>query len=291
MLTNTRAVCLPIFLHRRRAFVSCRAKSRGRGCTPGTCRDSLLLLVQSGLDVALATLPGLSKPSKALLAKARCMFFCGIFLAFTFRFIFFSLSCLGGRAARSAHLDFSSTVERAMLRVFVLMSCRAAFSLIILFTAPCDTVPAIFPSSSCSLLHRIRCPLVFPRRLVHCYIRYGARYVSLIIYLFILLHSFSRSCPLPPHIIPASNAARFRPVYLPVKVDGRCGTWKGGNNDDDPKDCLAWPSEKGTTTPTLQCHLPRAPTSPMPDVLTGARGRGVARGSPPPLLVGPEAVH
>ena len=32
-------------------------------------RDSLLLLVQSGMDVAIAALPGLSKPSKALLAK------------------------------------------------------------------------------------------------------------------------------------------------------------------------------------------------------------------------------
>lgn len=32
-------------------------------------RDSLLLLAQSGLEVALATLPGLSKPSSALLAK------------------------------------------------------------------------------------------------------------------------------------------------------------------------------------------------------------------------------
>ncbi|CAM9609456.1 unnamed protein product, partial [Scytosiphon promiscuus] len=34
-------------------------------------RDSLVLLVQSGIDVALATLPGLSKPSNALLAKER----------------------------------------------------------------------------------------------------------------------------------------------------------------------------------------------------------------------------
>lgn len=32
-------------------------------------RDSILLLVQSGLEVALANLPGLFKPSKALLAK------------------------------------------------------------------------------------------------------------------------------------------------------------------------------------------------------------------------------
>ncbi|CAM9764962.1 unnamed protein product, partial [Ectocarpus sp. 8 AP-2014] len=34
-------------------------------------RDSILLLVQSGLEVALANLPGLFKPSKALLAKER----------------------------------------------------------------------------------------------------------------------------------------------------------------------------------------------------------------------------
>lgn len=36
---------------------------------PTESRDSLLLLAQSGLDVALAALPGLSKPSKILLAK------------------------------------------------------------------------------------------------------------------------------------------------------------------------------------------------------------------------------